>query len=104
MNPTTEVSPFKDVTSIAFFRRAKHYHLAAVVTDNEHDVQVFIELAAMFEAIAYAFQRIEMKHRFSASTMGNSASTNKRQLCEQSPVRSSTPQTEHPNAHSHQRH
>jgi hypothetical protein len=77
MKQTTEVSPFKGVTSIDFFRRAQQYRLAAAVTDKQHDVEVFIELALMFDEIAYTFQRIETKRRHSASTTASSASTNK---------------------------
>jgi hypothetical protein len=70
MKQTTEVSPFKGVTSIDFFRRAQQYRLAAAVTDKQHDVEVFIELAVMFD-------EIETKRRHSASTTASSASTNK---------------------------
>jgi hypothetical protein len=67
MKPATEVSPFKHITSIDFFRRAQHYRLAAAITDNQRDVQMFCELAMMFDEIACAFQHIEAKRRHSAA-------------------------------------
>jgi hypothetical protein len=90
MKQTTEVSPFKGVTSIDFFRRAQQYRLSAAVTDKQHDVEVFIELAVMFDEIAYTFQRIETKRR-SASATANSAGTNKSKHLERPLVRSSIP-------------
>jgi hypothetical protein len=75
MKRTAEVSSFKGITSIDFFRRAQHYRLAAALTDDQHDVEVFSELAMMFDQIAYAFERIETKYRHSSSATGNPQAT-----------------------------
>jgi hypothetical protein len=66
MKPTTEDLPFKGFSSMHFFLRAQHYRLAASATEDQNDMQVFIELAMMFDEIGFAFRRIETKRRHSA--------------------------------------
>jgi hypothetical protein len=49
-----------------FFRRAQHYRLVASASEDQNDMQVFIELAIMFDEIGPAFRRIETKRLHSA--------------------------------------
>ena len=56
-----DVNPTEFVTSVHLRQRAHYYRLAAAVTDNLHDVEMFNELAAMFDSIASSFLLIEAK-------------------------------------------
>ena len=42
--------------------RARHYRYAAALTDNPQNIQQFLDLAFMFERIAYDFAQWEAKN------------------------------------------
>ena len=45
-------SPSSQVTSAHFRQRAIHYRLAAAVSDTRRDVEMFLDLATMFEQLS----------------------------------------------------
>jgi len=53
----------KTITSVSFAQRARHYQLAAAMTDAPRDVEMFLDLAMMFERLAEEFARTEARQR-----------------------------------------
>ena len=53
----------KTITSVSFGRRARHYQLAAAMSDAPRDVEMFLDLAMMFERLAEEFARTEARQR-----------------------------------------
>ena len=51
------------ITPVSFRQRARHYQLAAAMTDAPRDVEMFLGLAMMFERIAQEFARAEARPR-----------------------------------------
>ena len=51
----------KTITSVSFGRRARHYELAAAMTDAPRDVEMFLDLAMMFEVLAEESARAEAR-------------------------------------------
>jgi hypothetical protein len=51
----------KGITSVHFRRRARHYRLAAAITDAPRDVEMFLDLAMMFERLSEHFARAEAR-------------------------------------------
>ncbi len=51
----------KGITSVHFRLRARHYRLAAAVTDAPHDVEMFLDLAMMFERLSEHFAQAEAR-------------------------------------------
>jgi len=51
------------ITSASFRQRARHYQLAAAMTDVPRDMETFIDLAMMFERLAEEFARAEARPR-----------------------------------------
>ena len=51
----------KTITSVSFVQRARHYQLAAAMTDAPRDVEMFLDLAMMFERFAEDFARAEAR-------------------------------------------
>jgi hypothetical protein len=58
MKPT---SPPEAITSVSFLLRARHYQLAAAMSDAPRDVETFLDLAMMFEQLAQQFARTEAR-------------------------------------------
>jgi hypothetical protein len=56
-------TPPRQITSVHFRRRARHYQLAAAVSDAPHDVETFLDLAMMFERLSEQFARAEARLR-----------------------------------------
>jgi hypothetical protein len=57
----------KGITSVHFRLRARHYRLAAAITDAPRDVEMFLDLAMMFERLSEHFARAEARlHLLSA--------------------------------------
>jgi hypothetical protein len=54
-------SPPKAITSVSFLQRAKHYRLAAAISDARRDVEMFLDLAMMFERLSEHFARAEAR-------------------------------------------
>ena len=54
-------SPPKAITSISFLQRARHYRLAAAISDARRDVEMFLDLAMMFERLSEHFARAEAR-------------------------------------------
>ena len=54
-------SPPKAITSVSFLQRARHYRLAATVSDAPRDVEMFLDLAMMFERLSEHFARAEAR-------------------------------------------
>lgn len=54
----------KTITSVSFGQRARHYRLAAAMTDAPRDVEMFVDLAMMFERLAEEFARAEARLHF----------------------------------------
>ena len=54
-------SPSSQVTSAHFRQRAIHYRLAAAVSDTRRDVEMFLDLATMFEQLSAQFARAETR-------------------------------------------
>src|SRR5262249_37654063 len=50
-------SPSRRVTSVHFRQRARHYRLAAALADAPRDVEMFLDLATMFEVLSAQFAR-----------------------------------------------
>lgn len=46
---------------VRFQERAKHYRYAAALTDNLQNMQQFLDLAFMFERLAYDFAQWERR-------------------------------------------
>ena len=53
----------KTITSVSFGQRARHYQLAAAMSDAPRDVEMFLDLAMMFEQLAEEFARTEARQR-----------------------------------------
>ena len=51
----------KTITSVSVGQRARHYQLAAAMTDAPRDVEMFLDLAMMFERLAKEFARAEAR-------------------------------------------
>jgi hypothetical protein len=49
MKPTSRP---KAITSVSFLQRARHYRLAAAMSDAPRDGETFLDLAMMFERLA----------------------------------------------------
>jgi hypothetical protein len=58
MNPT--IRP-EAITSVSFLQRARHYRLAAAMSDAPRDGETFLDLATMFEQLAEEFARAEAR-------------------------------------------
>ena len=56
-----EASTPKAITSVGFLRRARHYRLAAAVTDAPRDMEMFLDLAMMFERLSEHLARAEAR-------------------------------------------
>ena len=55
----------KAITSVNFLQRARHYRLAAAMSDAPRDGETFLDLAMMFERLAKQFARAEVRpHSF----------------------------------------
>lgn len=54
-------SQLKAIMSVSFRQRARHYQLAAAMTDAPRDVEMFLDLAMMFERLAEEFARAEAR-------------------------------------------
>jgi hypothetical protein len=54
-------SPPKAITSVSFLQRARHYRLAAAISDAPRDVEMFLDLAMMFERLSDQFGRAEAR-------------------------------------------
>jgi hypothetical protein len=52
-------TPPRRITSVDFRQRARHYQLAAAMSDAPRDVETFLDLAMMFEQLAEQFARAE---------------------------------------------
>jgi hypothetical protein len=60
MKPTS--APPSLVTSVSFLQRARHYRLAAAISDAPRDVKMFLDLApTMFELLSEQFARAEAR-------------------------------------------
>jgi hypothetical protein len=57
----TITNSVKEVTSVHFRLRARHYRLAAAVTDAPHDEEMFLDLATMFERLSEHFAQAEAR-------------------------------------------
>ena len=53
----------KTITSVSFGQRVRHYQLAAAMSDAPRDVEMFLDLAMMFERLAEEFARTEARQR-----------------------------------------
>jgi hypothetical protein len=51
----------RTITSVSFLQRARHYQLAAAMADAPRDVEMFLDLAMMFERLAEEFARAEAR-------------------------------------------
>jgi hypothetical protein len=51
----------KAITSVSFLQRARHYRLAAAMSDAPRDGETFLDLAMMFERLAEQFVRAEVR-------------------------------------------
>ena len=49
------------ITSVSFLRRARHYRLAAAMSDVPRDVKMFLDLAMMFDLVSEQFARVEAR-------------------------------------------
>jgi hypothetical protein len=58
MKPT---SPAKAITPVSFLERARHYRLAAAMSDAPRDVETFLDLATMFERLSEHLARAEAR-------------------------------------------
>jgi hypothetical protein len=56
-----------EFVSVHFQERARHYRYAAALTDNLQNIQQFLDLAFMFERLAYEFSQWETKNSSSSS-------------------------------------
>jgi hypothetical protein len=54
-------SEAKAITSVSFLQRARHYRLAAAMSDAPRDGETFLDLATMFEQLAEQFARAEAR-------------------------------------------
>jgi hypothetical protein len=55
----TPIRSDRKISSIHFLERAKHYRYAAALTDDSRNIQRFVDLAFMFEALANDFAQWE---------------------------------------------
>jgi hypothetical protein len=51
------------ITSVHFRQRARHYQLAAAMSDSPRDVETYLDLAMMFDRLAEQFARAEARPR-----------------------------------------
>jgi hypothetical protein len=51
----------KGITSAHFRQRARHYQLAAAISDAPRDEETFLDLAMMFERLAEQFADAEAR-------------------------------------------
>jgi hypothetical protein len=51
----------KTITSVGFAQRARHYQLAAAMTDAPREVEMFLDLAIMFERLSEELARAEAR-------------------------------------------
>jgi hypothetical protein len=51
----------REFMSVHFQERSRHYRYAAALTDNPKNIQQFLDLAFMFERLAYDFWQWETK-------------------------------------------
>ena len=51
----------KAITSANFLQRARHYRLAAAMSDAPRDGETFLDLAMMFERLSEHFARAEAR-------------------------------------------
>jgi hypothetical protein len=54
-------TPPRRITSVNFLQRARHYRLAAAISDAPRDVEMFLDLAMMFERLAEQFAPAEAR-------------------------------------------
>jgi len=54
-------SPPKRITSVHFRQRARHYRLAAAVCEARRDVEMFLDLANIFERLSEQFASAEAR-------------------------------------------
>ena len=54
-------SPPKAITSVSFRQRARHYRLAAAISDAPRDVKMFLDLATQFQLLSEQFARAEVR-------------------------------------------
>ena len=57
----------REITSIHFLERARHYRYAAALADDPQNIQRFLDLAFMFKRLAQDFARLEAKVFFSTA-------------------------------------
>ena len=65
---------WRTTTSALLSERARHYRFAAAMTDCMHDVDMFSELAAMFDRLAHDFRRFEIEKRRALSATNDRSS------------------------------
>jgi hypothetical protein len=51
----------REFVSVHFQERARHYRYAAALADNPQNIQQFLDLALMFERLAYDFAQWERR-------------------------------------------
>lgn len=51
----------REFVSVHFRERARHYRYAAALTDIPRNIQQFLDLAFMFERLAYDFSQWERR-------------------------------------------
>jgi hypothetical protein len=56
-------TPARQITSVHFRQRARHYQLAAAVADAPRDVETLLDLAMMSERLSQRFARAEARPR-----------------------------------------
>jgi hypothetical protein len=49
------------ITSVHFRQRSRHYRLAAAMSDAPREVEMFLDLAMMFERLSEHFARTEAR-------------------------------------------
>src|SRR5262245_52028060 len=49
------------ITSVSFLHRARHYRLAAAMSDAPRDVRMFLDLAMIFQQLSEQFARAEAR-------------------------------------------
>ena len=59
-SPPKAITP-EAITSVGFLQRARHYRLAAAMADAPRDVEMFLDLATMFERLSEDFARAEVR-------------------------------------------
>lgn len=56
-----QTAPKRQITSMHLRRRARHYRLAAAVSDVRWNEDTFLDLATMFERLSEHFARAEAR-------------------------------------------